>query len=170
MQINRAPVLTLWATVVAQRLGYDEKEALTLGKAFAGYTAQSKGRSLGIYKKREKDESGETREVEIEIDYIELMGRSIPVIEEGDGVRAITKDKAIDPDSVIRYISKKFGASLEEIKAAMVDLAASFEPGTLNAKAFKLYESFRPEIPRGKKGWGAKGELDAEKIRSLVSN
>ena len=46
--INRAPVLTLWAAVVAERLGFDRKEALSLGKAVAGLTAQSKGRRLGI--------------------------------------------------------------------------------------------------------------------------
>jgi hypothetical protein len=34
--INRAPVLTLWATVVAERLGFDRDEALTLD-----YTAVS---------------------------------------------------------------------------------------------------------------------------------
>src|ERR1044071_1145062 len=31
--INRAPVLTLWAAVVAERLGFDREEALSLGKA-----------------------------------------------------------------------------------------------------------------------------------------
>ena len=41
--INRAPVLTLWATTVAERLGFDQDEALSLGKALAGLTAQSKG-------------------------------------------------------------------------------------------------------------------------------
>ena len=46
--INRAPVLTLWASVVAQRLGFAEDEALTLGKALAGLNAYSKGRRLGI--------------------------------------------------------------------------------------------------------------------------
>jgi len=48
--INRAPVLTLWGAVVAERMGFNWKEALSLGKALAGLTAQSKGRSLGIYK------------------------------------------------------------------------------------------------------------------------
>ncbi len=47
--INRAPVLTLWAAVVAERLGFDPDEALTLGKAVAGLTAQSKGQRLGIF-------------------------------------------------------------------------------------------------------------------------
>src|SRR6185295_19890309 len=47
--INRAPVLTLWASVVAECLGFDPDEALTLGKALAGLTAQSKGQRLGIF-------------------------------------------------------------------------------------------------------------------------
>ena len=47
--INRAPVLTLWASVVAERLGFEREEALTLGKAVAGLTAQSKGQRLGIF-------------------------------------------------------------------------------------------------------------------------
>jgi len=31
VMINRAPVLTLWAAVVAEMLGFDYDEALTLG-------------------------------------------------------------------------------------------------------------------------------------------
>ena len=34
-------------------------------------------------------------------------------------------------------------------------------------RAFRLYEEFRPEIPPGKRGWGAVGELDLDRIRSL---
>ena len=33
VQITRAPVLTLWAAVAAERLGYDRAAALTLGRA-----------------------------------------------------------------------------------------------------------------------------------------
>jgi hypothetical protein len=33
LKINRVPVLTLWAAVVAERLGFDHDEALTLGRA-----------------------------------------------------------------------------------------------------------------------------------------
>lgn len=47
--INRAPVLTLWAAVVAERSGHDPDAALTLGRAVAGLNAQSKGRRLGIF-------------------------------------------------------------------------------------------------------------------------
>jgi len=49
LQINRAPVLTLWAFVVAERLGFERAEALTLAKAVAGLTAHKKGTRLGIY-------------------------------------------------------------------------------------------------------------------------
>jgi hypothetical protein len=35
ISINRASVLTLWAAVVARRLGFDEDEALTLGSMSA---------------------------------------------------------------------------------------------------------------------------------------
>ena len=54
ISINRAPVLTLWAAIVAQRLGFNEDEALTLGKAVAGLNAYSKGRRLGIFKPHEE--------------------------------------------------------------------------------------------------------------------
>ena len=55
IQINRAPVLTLWASVVAETLGFNHDEALTLGKALAGLTAQSKGKRLGIFKPTPKE-------------------------------------------------------------------------------------------------------------------
>jgi hypothetical protein len=78
ISINRAPVLTLWAAVVAQRLGLDEDEALTLGKAVAGLNAQAKGRRLGIFKPhegkakkaREKERGGRF--------WIEVLGRPVP--------------------------------------------------------------------------------------------
>jgi hypothetical protein len=46
--MNRAPVLTLWAAVVAEVLGFEHDEALTLGRAVAGLNAYLKGVSLGL--------------------------------------------------------------------------------------------------------------------------
>jgi hypothetical protein len=34
--------------------------------------------------------------------------------------------------------------------------------------AERLYEQLRPAIPEGVSGWGAKGELDLERVRSLA--
>jgi hypothetical protein len=49
----------------------------------------------------------------------------------------------------------------------MKELAESYEPQVLNRFAFHHYEKFRPEIPKGKRGWGAKGELSLQKILEL---
>lgn len=39
--INRAPVLTFWAAVVAERLGFARGEALTLGNPFVSTIRQT---------------------------------------------------------------------------------------------------------------------------------
>ncbi len=54
------------------------------------------------------------------------------------------------------------------MRAAMETLAKSMPPAKLESKAFSLYEDFRPDVPEGQKGWGAKGELDLGRIRSLA--
>ena len=65
IRINRAPVLTLWAAVVAERLGVDRATALTLGQAVAGLSAYDKGVSLGIVEPRPElvQERGERLQV-----------------------------------------------------------------------------------------------------------
>ena len=42
-------------------------------------------------------------------------------------------------------------------------------PSQLAKKAYALYEKFWPEIPPGKKGWGASGKLDLDLIRKITS-
>jgi hypothetical protein len=165
--INRAPVLTLWASVVAERLGFDRDEALTLGKAVAGLTAQSKGRRLGIFKPgkdKGKKPDGQSRGEEF---WVELCGRGIPAIDTGEGIRAVVRDKPVDPVAVGTYLDKKFGESLEDVRDAMSELATSLTKKDLADQAFHLYEEFRPDIPPGKRGWGAVGDLDLDYIRSL---
>jgi hypothetical protein len=169
VMINRAPVLTLWAAVVAERLGYDYDAALSLGKCLAGLNAQSKGRMLGIYGPPKSPEGGgPPKKVGLGEDFwIELCGRGLPCQNTEDGIRAVVKDKPIDPASVEKYLSGKLGDDLERVRDAMAELAGAFDAGTLAARAYGLYEQFRPNIPPGRKGWGAKGELDLTLIRSL---
>ena len=170
IKINRAPVLTLWATVVAERLGYNKSEALTLGKAVAGLNAQSKGRRLGIYeeKKDEDKEKEEKAEKPGKLEFIEILGRGVPAVKTPEGLRVAIKGKPIHAESVESYLEQKFGEELDEARAAMEKLAKAYTPKQLESKAYDLYEKFRPEIPEGKKGWGAKGELDLDYIRSLA--
>jgi hypothetical protein len=168
IKINRAPVLTLWATIVAERLGFDSEAALTLGRAVAGLTAQSKGRTLGIYHPRESegDDQGEGGPAG-DLVTVSLMGRAIPAVRVGNRVRAADKGKPADPDSVRRYLTSKFGDNLRSAEAALRDLAAAIPPDELETAAYTLYQGFRPEIPKGKEGWGAEGELDLEVVRKL---
>jgi len=170
ININRAPVMTLWAAIVAKRLGYDEETALTLGKAVAGLNAQSKGRQLGIYEEKTEQEKKqeEKKEKPIELEFIELLGRGVSVVKTAHGLRATIKGETIQSDGVRSYLEQKFGAAYAEARSAMEYLAKAFPPAELESKAYHLYEKFRPEIPEGKKGWGAKGDLDLDYIRSLA--
>jgi hypothetical protein len=169
-KINRAPVLTLWAAVVAERMGYEKETALTLGKAVAGLNAQSKGRRLGIYeeKSEEEKEKDKKKKKPAETEFIEILGRGVPAVKTPKGLRAAIQGEAIHAGSVEAYLKQKFKDDLDEARAAMEKLAKAFTPKQLESKAYSLYEKFRPEIPEGTKGWGAKGELDLDYIRSLA--
>ena len=169
VKVNRAPVLTLWGAVVAERLGYEHDTALSFGKCVAGLNAQSKGRMLGIFSEPKPSERGGTpkkRGLGEEF-WVELCGRPIPAKNTADGVRAVIKDKPIDPEGVERYLASKFGDDLAGVREAMSDLANAMKPEQLADVAYDLYERFRPEIAAGRRGWGQKGDLDLDFIRSL---
>jgi hypothetical protein len=168
ISINRAPVLTLWAAVVAERLGFDEDEALSLGRALAGLTAQAKGRMLGVFKPHE-DGAKKAREKERgEEFWVELFGKPVPAKNTANGIRAVSGKREVQPDSVKRYLEGKFGENLEAVRSRMKKLANVLNPEELAAEAYPLYERFRPEIPAGVKGWGAKGKLDLSVIERLA--
>src|SRR3954464_15787454 len=94
IRVNRAPVLTLWATVVAERLGFDRDAALTLGRAVASSSAQMKGRALGIYEPSEEEPSkaAEERREHLkphETFGVRLLGRTVPAIHTPGGIRGM---------------------------------------------------------------------------------
>jgi len=173
LRINRAPVLTLWAAVVAERLGSPWETALTVGQAVAGMTAHAKGVRLGIYAQPEErpHEAPPTPEGATGAGRtLPLLGRNVPVVPTKDGVRAVSKGEITKPESVTRYLAGKFGDQFEPARAAMQRLAASLSADELNEQAFHLYEQFRPEVPADEKGWGAKGVLDLAKIEALAKS
>src|SRR5262249_34194449 len=114
LKINRAPVLTLWGAVVAERLGHGREAALTLGKALAGRNAQSKGRRLGIYHEAPESVEKERQSARQKagVTWIELAGRRIPVVRGKGGVRAVRDDQPEDPAAIERYLASKFGEDL----------------------------------------------------------
>jgi hypothetical protein len=169
IRINRAPVLTLWAAVVAERLSFDRATALTLGQSVAGSSAYAKGVSLGIMEpkpdlvRERAAQLGEGERLQVE-----LLGRAVPVVRTPEGLRAVSKGKPGNPARIETYLATKFGSRLDIARQAMAELAAAYEPGDLNWRGFRLYERFRPGVPAGESGWGAKGELDLEKVRALI--
>ena len=96
------------------------------------------------------------------------MGREIPAIRTKEGVRAASKGAPIKPESVEKYLGSKFGEGLPEAREAMEKLARALPPKELSRQAYELYGQFTPKVPAGTKGWGAKGELDLDKIRTLA--
>jgi len=124
IKINRAPVMTLWAVVVAERLGYDHATALTLGKSISGLNAQSKGQRLGIYEKpTDQPETAVKPHQPREPFSVPILGRAVPAMQTPQGVRATSDGKPIDPASVDRYLQQKFGPDLDEVQAALEKLA-----------------------------------------------
>ncbi len=91
ISINRAPVMTLWAAVVAQRLGFNWEEALSLGKAVAGLNAQAKGRRLGIFKPQEAKAKAAREKERGEKFWVELCGRPVPAKNTDEGIRAVVR-------------------------------------------------------------------------------
>jgi hypothetical protein len=177
VSINRAPVLTLWAAVVAERLGYDWDEAVTLGRSVAGLNAASKAGALGLARPGEKGVGERGAKAAAapkaakagEPLAIPLCGRNVPAVQTKDGLRATHDGKPTEPSSVHRYLESKFGDALGDVRAAMTALAKSRTRDELAEIAFALYERFRPSVPKGVRGWGAKGELDLAKIRALAA-
>ena len=146
IRINRALFLALWATVVARRLGFSEPEALTLGKAITGLTAQAKGRRLGIYEPRPAEERAkvaERREVPeegVEIAFLPMGDAEIELLrplhtgEEGGGVA--------------RFLEKR-GEGMHHVCIAVPDIEVAM--AQLKAAGARLLSDVPQEGPGGRR-------------------
>jgi hypothetical protein len=169
IEINRAPVLTLWAAVVAERLGFDRDAAVTLGRTVAGRTAAAKAVMLGLAEPRKPPRTGKAApQVRGRKTEVTFFGRTYTAIETPEGLRALAGGKPVAAPGVHRYLEEKFGEDLQGVRAAMTALARSRPPQRLTEEAYSLYEAFRPAIARSVRGWGAKGVLDLDRIRALA--
>jgi hypothetical protein len=101
---------------------------------------------------------------------VRLLGRNIRLTHDQDGVvlAEAGDDKPAPAAPVAAYVTKAFGDRLAEVREAMETLAKQFDPDELNRIGFRLYEHFRPEVPKDVRGWGAKGDLDLERIRTAT--
>jgi len=109
--VNRAPVLTLWAAVVAEQLGHPTDTALTLGRSVAGSAARVKARSIGR-EERNADRDADTPRLREEhfTAPVLLLGKTIRLLPTADGeLRAADGDQPADHTAVERYLAKAFG-------------------------------------------------------------
>lgn len=160
--VNRAPFLTLWASVVARRLGYDEEAALTLGRAVAGQTAAAKGKRLGLLQPRPAEERQrlDERREELGAHAVVLMDRVIACVQTAGGLRALSDARPTDPEGVRRYLAAKFGDALRPVEEKLLAVAGRFSPEDLSEHAMDLYMEMRPTVASGAAGWGQAGRLD----------
>jgi hypothetical protein len=93
--------------------------------------AYSKGRGLGIFKPHEETPKKAREKKRGDEFTIDLFGRAIPATNTAEGIRAVQKGKPIDPDSLRRYLSDKFGEDLKAVQSAMQKLALVYRPQKL---------------------------------------
>src|SRR6478735_3881183 len=107
IRVNRAPVLTLWAAVVAERLGHPPATALSLASAVAGTAARAKARRLGLAEEHAGDPIARPGGP---VHTVRLLGRAIPVVETPEGLLAAEPDgKPATPGAVAAYVTRAFG-------------------------------------------------------------
>eukprot|EP00850_Spirogloea_muscicola_P003896 SM000016S01884 [mRNA] locus=s16:461026:462283:+ [translate_table: standard] len=165
--INRMPVLTLWVSIVAAAEGYAWHEALTFGRAVASNCAQSKAARLGL---GVAGSVGPGCSGWQPTEQVPVFGQLLPAARTKDGLRALqTNGCPIAPHDVDAYLRSSFKSDLLICQAAMEELAAAWPPAEIGEVAYKLYEGFRPEVPKGATGWGFRNILDLRCVTSLAS-
>jgi hypothetical protein len=59
---------------------------------------------------------------------VDLLHRAEPAKHTDEGLRALSGESPIRPESVQKYLESKFGEALEEVSRAMLELAKSLPP------------------------------------------
>jgi hypothetical protein len=110
IRVNRAPVLTLWAAVVAGRLGLAEDRPGEGPTRAVREAARLLGRDIPL-----------------------APGSDGTMLAERDGHPATAAP-------VEAYLARAFGPRLAEVRASMEALADGLDPAELNRIGFRLYE------------------------------
>ena len=172
--INRAPVLELWGACVAHflhpELSWDL--CLSIGSSISTITAISKGRSIGTIappdeSKNDASDNQDKKQGD-QLPAVRVMG--FPMTIKDDSIMVKGKPKKTREVSLVRkYGSEEtYGKAKDAMTQALGDWKGKEDD--LDAKAFHMYERFRPDVAKGQKGWGRKGELHLSKVRDTIRN
>jgi hypothetical protein len=155
MMRDRAPVLTVWTAVVAEVLGFEHDDALTLGRAVAGLNAYLKGVSLGLFQPTPTEIEEHPRKMcKEETVIIGLLHRAVLARCTDEGLRALSGDSPIRPESVQKYLQGKFGDALEDVSNVMLELAKPLPPLSWPKKPIPCTKNFGLRFLPGRRDGG----------------
>ena len=109
--VNRGPVLSLWAAVVAQREGHRWQSAVTIGRAIASNFAASKAQKLGIQRSSKVD--GEWEELPV-------FGTFVSAKKTEEGVCAVQNGRVISAQAAQSYLQNAFSVNLPFAQGAQL--------------------------------------------------
>jgi hypothetical protein len=170
--VNRSPVLTLWATIVARNLytKLDLPEALSLGNAVAAKMAKAKGTDLGIFSDGATEDGQEQSKDNCE-EFFDLLGVTVFAAKTDVGIRAKVNGQIHDPNKTWALLKRRFQESLGFVMAKMDEAAKSAgSPEELQASAYRFYMHIRPHIAEGTKGWGACGHFETARLSNFFDS
>ncbi|EPQ28524.1 uncharacterized protein PFL1_03827 [Pseudozyma flocculosa PF-1] len=133
--VNRAPVMTAWATILLERLAFSRAEALSLAHCYVNYTSTMRGISLGIIPASEREKA--SNKVGPNQPHFELMGVKIPVMQMADGTyRGISGGEVVGPEKAFNYMRRSMAQTLSSVIGALTLLADSYidPPPKMEAK------------------------------------
>jgi hypothetical protein len=170
--INRAPVLQLWGACVAHFIypSLSWETCLSAGSAISTICAISKGRSIGTVPEKNDSEGKQqardkAKKKQKELDRIEVMHFKLKL---KDGLVLVGSKQKPGSEELLKkkFAEKEYEAAKDAFDGALKSWEGDEEG--LNEKAFKFYEGFRPDVRKGEKGWGRKGELSLAKVKSTI--
>ncbi|CAD6921311.1 unnamed protein product [Tilletia controversa] len=175
--VNRAPVMTLWTTILLERMGFQRREALSLAQCYVSTTSTARAVNLGLAPSTDRDKASTAGPKQ---PHFVLMGVKLPVLQlqqrtaSGDvgEYRAIYDGQVVDPQKAFDYIFRSFYQTLPYIHGALLLLADSYLDPTgqdtdadeLHAVAWDLYCDFRPDTGGE---WGKRARVSCDVVLGL---
>ncbi|KZT35553.1 hypothetical protein SISSUDRAFT_1131050 [Sistotremastrum suecicum HHB10207 ss-3] len=159
--VNRAPIMTAWSMIVAEKLGFKREEALSIASVYTELNAISRGVASGIFDSKKAD-GMEAKSLGSQ-PYVELMGRRPLFMTQSSQWRALSKGDPVPPSTAFSYVSRSLRQTAPYVIGAMRLLAETYSPRELNEKGFGIYAEFRPAVT----DWGARSEVRCKDILAL---
>lgn len=164
--VNRSPVMILWGAVCGSfSQGLKWEEALSVASAAASVIAGQKAAllELGGWGPAAGDSS------------VGLLGVRVSVTRTEAGMRGMDKNgEQVEPRMVRLLLETKFECQLNPLKVEMERVARTYAPECLleddGRLVYLLYVRFRPRVPLGRAGWGAKGNLDTARLKNAEND